>query len=135
LLLRSYDEHFENVLFAADQARSIDFDSCGIGYGAYEVAAPWAIGRQPGTASPLEGVAGAGLAHLDLFIATRHVAKILWVVDIARVNPMLRAELDARIERAGRHIRRFLEGGSTPPSRSAAVSLLAGINPKVPPCP
>jgi hypothetical protein len=77
----------------------------------------------------------AGLAHLDLFVAARHVAAILWAVDMAHLNPVLHAGLDAWIEWAGGHLRRFLEGGSAPPSRSAVVFPLAGVNPKVPPCP
>lgn len=107
-----------NVLFSGGDARPIDFDDCGYGYWVYDLAVPLAhwhgSQRWPGVCDALlEGylqvrpLPQTQLAHLDLFMAARHVSEILWAVDLAQVNPSFRAELPGWLEWAGLHVKRL----------------------------
>jgi Ser/Thr protein kinase RdoA (MazF antagonist) len=107
-----------NVLFSGGEARPIDFDDCGYGHWVYDLAVPLAhwhgSERWPGVRDALlEGylqvrpVPQAQLAHLDLFMAARHVSEILWATDLAQVNPSFRAELAGWLEWAGRHVKQL----------------------------
>jgi Ser/Thr protein kinase RdoA (MazF antagonist) len=109
-----------NMLFAGGEARPIDFDDCGFGYWVYDLAASlahWQLAeRWPRVRDALlEGYSqvrpfpAGQLAHLDLFMAARHVSEILWATDLAQVNPGFRAELPVWRDWADRHIRQFLE--------------------------
>lgn len=111
-----------NVLFAGGEARPIDFDDCGFGHWVYDVAvalAHWQLAESwPRVRDALlvgynqvRPFPAGQLAHLDLFMAARHVSEILWATDIAQVNPAFRAELPAWRDWADRHIQRFLVGG------------------------
>jgi Ser/Thr protein kinase RdoA (MazF antagonist) len=109
-----------NVLFSGGAARPIDFDDCGFGYWVYDLAVPLAHWQGseiwPGVRDALlKGVAQVRpvpqtqLAHLDLFMAARHVSETLWSVDMAQVNPSFRAGLDGWLEWAGQHVSRLLD--------------------------
>jgi len=111
-----------NVLFAGGEARPIDFDDCGLGYWVYDLAASLAHWQRAKSWPHVRDALLAGyarvrpfpagqLAHLDLFMAARHVSEILWATDIAQVNPGFRAELPAWRDWADSHIQHFLDGG------------------------
>ena len=111
-----------NVLFFDGGARPIDFDDCGFGYWVYDLAvalAHWRLAENwPRIRdalldgySPVRPFPAGQLAHLDLFMAARHVSEILWATDIAEVNPEFRAELPEWRDWADRHVQRFLAGG------------------------
>jgi Ser/Thr protein kinase RdoA (MazF antagonist) len=108
-----------NVLFYRGQARPIDFDDCGFGYWAYDLATPlahwqthprWPAYRQ----ALLDGYAGVRclpeeqLARLDLFMAARHVAEILWGIDQAQSKPSFREELEEWLGWAALHVDLYL---------------------------
>lgn len=110
-----------NVLFSGGQARPVDFDDCGLGYWAYDLAVPlchWqqAEGWPSIRDALLDGYARIRplpedqLACLDLFMAARHVSEVLWGVDMAQVNSAFQAELDGWLAWAARHVRAFLYG-------------------------
>jgi Ser/Thr protein kinase RdoA (MazF antagonist) len=109
-----------NVLFREGQACPIDFDDCGYGYWVYDWATAlahwqthpqWAVYRQ----ALLDGYASvrplpeAQLAQLDLFMAARHVAEILWGIDQAQSKPGFRRDLGEWLEWAALHVNRYLE--------------------------
>jgi len=48
-------------------------------------------------------------AHLDLFMAARHVTEMLWAIDMAQSNPGFREGLDEWLEWAALHVARYLE--------------------------
>lgn len=111
-----------NVLFSGGEARPIDFDDCGFGYWVYDLAAAlahWQLAESwPRVRDALlDGYTrvrpfpAGQLAHLDLFMAARHVSEILWATDMAQVNPSFREELPAWREWADEQIRWFLDGG------------------------
>ena len=98
----------------------IDFDDCGYGYWLYDLATPlahwqthpqWPVYRQ----ALLDGFAGIRslpeeqLAHLDLFMAARHVSEMLWGIDQAQSKPSFRQELDEWLEWAALHVNLYLE--------------------------
>jgi Ser/Thr protein kinase RdoA (MazF antagonist) len=113
-----------NVLFHKGQARPIDFDDCGYGHWIYDLAVPlahwqtaaqWATYRQAllggyARVRPLSGPPGVGahLAHLELFMAARHVSEILWGIDQAQHNAHFRQELDGWIEWSAAHVQLYL---------------------------
>src|SRR5262249_8380960 len=100
------DLHFDNVLFAAKEARAIDFDDCGYGYWVYDMAAalrPWRTEANWPTFLQAfsQGYAGicalpAGFELLDLFIIARHIAITLWAASRAPYHPTLAHTLHAR---------------------------------------
>lgn len=111
-----------NVLFSAGEARPIDFDDCGYGYWVYDLAVSlchwqkaeaWPAIRE----ALLDGYAQIRplperqLAHLDLFMAARHVSEILWATDLAQVNPSFHEELEEWLEWAAKHVRWYLDSG------------------------
>ncbi len=109
-----------NVLVSGGEARAIDFDDCGFGYWVYDFAVPlahWQLSDAwPEVQAALLGgyaqrrsLANDQLAHLELFMAARHVSEILWALDMAQVNPGFRDGLDGWLELAGRHVRLYLE--------------------------
>jgi Ser/Thr protein kinase RdoA (MazF antagonist) len=119
-----------NVLFHQGQARPIDFDDCGFGYWVYDLAVPlahwqtapqWTAYRQallggyarvrPLSGSPLVNPprVGAQSAHLELFMAARHVSEILWGIDQAQHNALFRQELNSWIEWSAAHVQLYLE--------------------------
>jgi Ser/Thr protein kinase RdoA (MazF antagonist) len=109
------DLHLDNTLFLGGEARLIDFDDCGFGYRIYEIAvALWELRDHPDYEAFRSAlVAGytqhrplpsPDLAHLDAFIATRHVAFGLWYVGTAQVNPAFRDRLDRTLGWVGRSL-------------------------------
>jgi hypothetical protein len=50
------------------------------------------------------------LAHLDLFMAARHVPEMLWAIDLAQANPDFREQVDEWLTYAARHVNRYLDG-------------------------
>ena len=107
-----------NVLFSGGEARPIDFDDCGYGYWIYDLASAlthwqthpqWAVYRQ----ALLDGYASVRpppeeqLADLGLFMAARHVAEMLWAIDLAQYNPGFRQELNEWLEWAALHVARY----------------------------
>jgi Ser/Thr protein kinase RdoA (MazF antagonist) len=108
-----------NVLYHKGQACPLDFDDCGYGYWAYDLATTlahwqtdpqWAVYRR----ALLDGYASVRpfseqqLAHLDLFMAARHVTEMLWAIDLAQSNPGFRQGLDEWLEWAALHVARYL---------------------------
>jgi Ser/Thr protein kinase RdoA (MazF antagonist) len=111
-----------NVLFDAGEARPVDFDDCGFGYWIYDLAVPlshwqtatnWPSIREAllGGYAQVHSLPEGLEAHLDLFMAARHVSEILWATDMAQVNPGFRKELAGWLEWAAAHVRRYLELG------------------------
>ena len=99
------DLHLDNTLFAAGEARLIDFDDCGFGFRMYDVAvALWELRHRGDYAAFRDALvdgytehrelADEQLDHLDAFIAAREVAFGLWFVGTAHVNPRFRDKLD-----------------------------------------
>ena len=97
------DLHLENALFDGDAVRLIDFDDCGFGHWIYDLAVPlWEYLDRSDypefRAALLDGYRERrelpDLAHLDDFIATRHVAFGLWFAGMAQVNPAFAADQD-----------------------------------------
>ena len=114
--------HEGNVLFSGGEARAIDFDDCGFGYWVYDLAVPlchWqAAAAWPGIRDALltgyaqiRPLPEKQLAHLDLFMAARHVSENLWATDMAQVNSTFRQELAEWLDWAAKHVRNFLDGG------------------------
>jgi Ser/Thr protein kinase RdoA (MazF antagonist) len=113
-----------NVLFHQGQARPIDFDDCGFGHWVYDLAVPlahwqtapqWSAYRQ----ALLSGYARVRLlsqeqlAHLELFMAARHVSEMLWAIDQAQQKALFRQELDDWLEWAMVHAQLYLEYAET----------------------
>jgi Ser/Thr protein kinase RdoA (MazF antagonist) len=107
-----------NVLLSAGEARPIDFDDCGYGYWVYDFAVPLCHWRESESwprirDALLDGYAGIRLlpqkqlAHLELFMAARHVSEILWAVDQVQVNPRFHEELEGWLEWAAMHVRQY----------------------------
>ena len=115
------DLHPNNVLLRASQARAIDFDDCGWGHWAYDMAV--VLGRHLLDESP-EAVAQrlslergyarhrplphSQMAHLKSLSAARGVALALWVLSRSRDNPTFRERLPARLERVDRDCKLLL---------------------------
>jgi Ser/Thr protein kinase RdoA (MazF antagonist) len=109
-----------NVLFHKGQAWPIDFDDCGFGYWIYDLAVVlahwptdphWAAYRQAlldGYAS-IRALPGALSAHLDVFMAARHVSEILWAIDQAQHKTLFRQELNGWTAWSALHVNQFLE--------------------------
>jgi len=104
-----------NVLFYRGQACPLDFDDCGYGYWVYDWATAlahwqthpqWPVYLQAllGGYADVRPLPEAQLAHLDLFMAARHVSEMLWAIDLARSNPGFRQGLDEWLEWAARHV-------------------------------
>jgi Ser/Thr protein kinase RdoA (MazF antagonist) len=111
-----------NVLFSGGEARPIDFDDCGFGYWVYDLAVSLAHWQRAENWPRVRDALLDGynqvrpfpagqLAHLDLFMAARHVSEILWATDMAQVNPRLRTELPGWRVWADSHVQQFLGGG------------------------
>ena len=110
----------ENVLFFGGEARAIDFDDCGYGYWVYDFATSlchWQEARQwhkirkvllDGYAE-IQPLPEEQLAHLDLFMAARHVSEMLWAIDLAQINPDFREQVDEWLAYAARHVNRYLD--------------------------
>lgn len=102
------DLHLDNVLFAAGEARPIDFDDCGFGYWLYDMAVTlwlyrmkdnWPVFRDAffsGYATHRR-VPDEQLRFLDLFIAARETAIALWVAATATVNPGFGVALETEL--------------------------------------
>ena len=109
------------MLFFGGEARPIDFDDCGYGYWVYDFATSlchWQEARQwheirnallVGYAE-VQPLLEEQLAHLDLFMAARHVSEMLWAIDLAQTNPDFRKEVDEWLTYAARHVNRYLDG-------------------------
>jgi Ser/Thr protein kinase RdoA (MazF antagonist) len=102
------DLHTRNAVFRGDRAALIDFDDCGFGYRAYDVAVALCelrhgFGYEAYRDALLTGYrAGRPLAddlvaHLDDLIAVREVVFGLWYTGAAQVNPAFAADLDATL--------------------------------------
>jgi Ser/Thr protein kinase RdoA (MazF antagonist) len=109
------DLHLENALFHGPEIRLIDFDDCGFGPRAYELAvALWEL-RQPDDYGALREAlfdgydlpVPAGIEHLDDLIAAREVAFALWFIGTAQVNPSFQAHLDETLAGSARHLDRL----------------------------
>jgi Ser/Thr protein kinase RdoA (MazF antagonist) len=115
------DLHFGNVLFSRQGVAAIDFDDCGFGFYAYDLAVPLiAVTRMLGDKRQrelpalkealIEGYAmGAGwdsndeVALRDL-VTARKLAMLGWLRS-RRDNPMLRKYLQKAIINAAKHLR------------------------------
>jgi Ser/Thr protein kinase RdoA (MazF antagonist) len=108
-----------NVLFHRGEARPVDFDDCGYGYYVYDLATTLAHWQTCPLWEPCRDALLAGyarvrplpqeqMAHLDLFMAARHVSETLWGIDQAQSHTALRQELDGWIEWAALHVARYL---------------------------
>jgi Ser/Thr protein kinase RdoA (MazF antagonist) len=104
------DLHFGNVIFTADEASAIDFDDCGIGCWAYDIAIamrPWRTDMNwtsfwEAFQDGYRGISDLppGIDRLDLFIVARHIATTLWASSRASDSSYLAKSLDARCESA-----------------------------------
>ncbi|MEA3439764.1 MAG: phosphotransferase [Chloroflexota bacterium] len=110
----------ENVLLHGGEARPIDFDDCGYGYWVYDFATSLAHWQETGSWHKIRGALLDGyaemrplpkeqLAHLDLFMAARHVSEVLWAVDLAQSTPDFREQLGEWLEWAAKHVRLYLD--------------------------
>jgi Ser/Thr protein kinase RdoA (MazF antagonist) len=110
------DLHLDNALFAAGEVRLIDFDDCGYGFRAYELAvALWELRRRDDYPAFHDALCEGYAAHrrlppgdLDAFIAVREVAFGLWYVGMSRVNSGFRANLNATAAGIERSLTRLL---------------------------
>lgn len=117
------DLNFENIVVTGGHAHAIDFDDCGHGYWAYDVAAAlvpwWTSDRWPAVLDAfLAGytslrAAPRGLEDLDLFMGGRHVAIALWAMSRASRNAVIRRELARRFRNTARCIRLLPRCGET----------------------
>jgi Ser/Thr protein kinase RdoA (MazF antagonist) len=113
-----------NVVFAGGHASPIDFDDCGHGYWAYDVAAAlvaWRASRRwPAVRDAfLSGYtslrpAPRGIEDLDLFMAGRHVAMALWALSRAPRHPGIRGGLSGRFRSVDRFARSMPRPGMAP---------------------
>ncbi|GGK42829.1 phosphotransferase enzyme family protein [Salinarimonas ramus] len=100
------DLHFDNVVFRHGEPIAIDFDDCGAGYWAYDIATalrPWRLDPQFDAVRSAfeegyrsERALPAGLEALDHFIVARHLATTLWAASRAGSNAELARSLPAR---------------------------------------
>ncbi len=94
------DPHYGNQLYAAGEARLVDFDDCGWGWELYDAAV--ALGRASRVSPRWDEIHGAFwdgyqrhrakpgpdlLRHLDGFIAARAISVSLWAFGMIRINP------------------------------------------------
>jgi len=111
------DLHLGNVLFSGGEARAIDFDDCGFGYWAYDFAVPLCESldyenRRDLRSALMDGYAQIRpvpkkqLAHVDTFMAARHVSLALWATDLAQVNASFREGLDQWLEWTAENVAR-----------------------------
>jgi Ser/Thr protein kinase RdoA (MazF antagonist) len=117
------DLHLDNVLFAGDEARPIDFDDCGFGHWVYDMAVPlWLYRTNPDWPSYRDAFFAGYAAHrrvpadqvryLDVFIAARESAIALWVAATAHVNPALGMNLEADLAPNARAVEILLDSGA-----------------------
>lgn len=107
---------FKNTLYDAHRRISvIDFDDCGFGFYAYEVACAQYFYRSDPRYVALRAALWDGYAsvrplppHIDTFLAARHVASIRWVAG----NPALRDRAPEIIAARMDDLHRFLNTGS-----------------------
>lgn len=115
------DLHMDNVLLRDGEARAIDFDDSGFGYWTYDFAAAlcdwqgaeeWPCYRDAllGGYAQIRPLPEAQLAHLDLFMAARHVSVVLWAIDLAQVNARFRGGAGQWLEWAVGQVKGFLDG-------------------------
>ncbi len=113
------DLHLWNVLYAAGEARAIDFDDCGWGYWIYDLAVILSRWRNTDLWETMRDTLLRGyaeirpfpsdqLAYLDTFIAARAVSVTLWVVGKASDDPSFRPYVTGDLERTGRVVEQFL---------------------------
>lgn len=96
------DLHLGNALFARGEVKLIDFDDCGFGPRAYELAvALWELRERPDYPAYRDALLSGyrsrrdfEVAELDEFIAIRQVAFDLWYTGTAQVNPAFADRLD-----------------------------------------
>lgn len=97
------DLHLGNALFRAGGVRLIDFDDCGLGHRAYDLAvALWELRDEPGYPAFRDALLDGYRRHRDIdatslddFIAVRQVAFDLWFTGMAQVNPEFAARIDS----------------------------------------
>lgn len=101
------DLHLDNVLFRGREPRVIDFDDCGEGYLAYDIAVGlWGPRMRDDYPRMYEAYRAGyeavrplprGIDHLESFIAARDVSVGLWQVGMAQTNPAFRDGLAAEL--------------------------------------
>ncbi|MDQ3929550.1 MAG: phosphotransferase [Chloroflexota bacterium] len=121
------DLHHYNLLFQRGTVRAIDFDDCGFGPLLYDLAVPLSMLQD----RPAYPALRAGLlrgyrqvrhlsaeheAHLDTFIALRHLQDALWVLEY-RKHPAIRDDWAAQARASLAYVLTFLEAGGRFPER------------------
>ncbi|MEM6392626.1 MAG: phosphotransferase [Planctomycetota bacterium] len=88
------DLHLNNVVFAGGEARPIDFDDCGCGHHAYDLACTLlGFEREPWWEAFVEGYRSvrelpeATLSAVDVYLAARMSTLLLWFRSSVRKNP------------------------------------------------
>ena len=98
------DLHFNNVLFAGDDIRPIDFNDCGHGPFVLDIACALLHFDPPGPDRPWQDAFVSGYTqvrplppgtreHLDLFLAARQITLLLWCQTCARHRAAFREAL------------------------------------------
>ncbi|MEM6551042.1 MAG: phosphotransferase [Planctomycetota bacterium] len=89
------DLHLSNVVFADGTARPIDFDDCGCGHHAYDLACTLlGFEREPWWEAFLRGYRSvrelpeATLSAVEVYLAVRMTTLLLWYRSSARKNPV-----------------------------------------------
>lgn len=120
------DLHLGNVIFADGEARAIDFDDCGFGYWAHDLAVLLGYWRlDPDWQAMRDGLLGGYAAiepfpadqldYLDLFMTARRVSLLLWVLGKSVSDPSFRRDMDRSLAWAQRMVRAYLTSDWTPP--------------------
>ncbi|MEM1212275.1 MAG: phosphotransferase [Planctomycetota bacterium] len=115
------DLHLRNVVFAGGAggaARPIDFDDCGFGHHAYDLACTLlGFEREPWWEAFLQGYRSVRelpeqtLAAVDVYLAVRMTTLLLWYRSSARTNPVFAKFLEGTRKRFLPEIRRLLRAG------------------------
>ncbi|MEA2576322.1 MAG: hypothetical protein QOH93_3620 [Chloroflexia bacterium] len=112
------DLHQYNLLFEGNTVRAIDFDDCGFGPLLYDLAVPLAMLQDRANYPSLRAGLLAGYrqvrhlsaeheAHLDTFIALRHLQDALWVLEY-RKHPAITGDWTALARRSLAQLKTFL---------------------------
>lgn len=108
-----------NVLFWGGEARAIDFDDSGFGYYIYDLSLALEHCQEDEALSQFRDALLDGYAqvrslpedqikYLDLFLAAYYVYLSLWAAATAHLHPNYSEELFRRMERAFRHVGRYV---------------------------
>jgi Ser/Thr protein kinase RdoA (MazF antagonist) len=112
----------KNCLYDEGEIRLIDFDDCAWGYYLYDLAPPLLQFKDEARYADLRdalwggyvgvrGLPGSYRAHLETFIAARHLASCRWLAGNIG-NPKIRERAQTLIAYRAGELKRFLETGS-----------------------